>query len=71
MDALNILRAVLVACAFVAAVILTTTGQWVPAAVLFVGIAVHLVMFVYLRGQRRRFEETQGMPTDRSAMSSR
>jgi len=62
MDAMNILRAVLVACAFVAALLLSLQGMWVPAAVLFVGIAAHLALFVYLRAQRRREAAEQGLP---------
>jgi hypothetical protein len=54
MDALNTLRAVLVGLAFVAAVILSFDGQWVPAAVMFVGIAAHLALWAYLRAQKRR-----------------
>lgn len=53
MDALNILRAILVACAFVAALILASQGQWVPAAILFAGILAHLATFVWLFRQRR------------------
>jgi CHASE2 domain-containing sensor protein len=55
-DALNTLRAVLVGLAFVAAVILSFDGQWVPAAVMFVGIAAHFGLWGYLRAQRRRDE---------------
>lgn len=54
MDALNILRAVLVACAFVAAVLLGFRGQWFPAGVLFLGIAAHLLLFVWLHRQKTR-----------------
>jgi uncharacterized membrane protein len=53
-DALNTLRAVLVACAFVAAVLLAVQGSWTPAIVMFVGIAAHLWLFAYLRAERRR-----------------
>ena len=54
MDALNTLRAVLVGCAFVAAVLLVSQGLWVPAAVMFAGIAAHFGLWVWLRAQRRR-----------------
>jgi CHASE2 domain-containing sensor protein len=54
MDALNTLRAILVGCAFVAAVLLTFQGQWFPAAVMFAGIAAHGGLWVYLRAQKRR-----------------
>ena len=54
MDALNTLRAILVACAFVAAVLLTFQGQWFPAGVMFAGIAAHAGLWVYLRAQKRR-----------------
>lgn len=57
MDALNILRAVLVACAAVAAILLTFQGQWFPAGVLFAGILAHLGLFVWLRRQRQREAE--------------
>lgn len=60
MDALNILRAVLVACAFVAAVLLGLRGEWFPAGVLFLGIGAHLLLFVWLRRQRAR-ETEQGI----------
>jgi CHASE2 domain-containing sensor protein len=53
-DALNTLRAVLVGLAFVAAVILSFDGQWVPAAVMFLGIAAHFGLWGYLRAQKRR-----------------
>ncbi|MEX2324402.1 MAG: hypothetical protein WD576_01505 [Nitriliruptoraceae bacterium] len=53
MDALNALRAVLVLCALVAALILATQGMWVPAAVLGLGIAAHLSLFVHQRNQRK------------------
>jgi CHASE2 domain-containing sensor protein len=54
MDALNTLRAVLVGLAFIAAVILSFDGQWVPAVVMFVGIAAHFGLWGYLRAQKRR-----------------
>jgi hypothetical protein len=60
MDALNSLRAVLVACAFVAAVLLGSRGQWFPAGVLFLGIGAHLALFVWLRKQKAR-ETEQGL----------
>lgn len=66
MDAMNILRAVLVGCAFVAALLLASQGMWVPAAVLGAGILAHLAMFAYLRGQRRR----QDLPFDAPPLSS-
>ncbi|MFA9432647.1 hypothetical protein [Egicoccus sp. AB-alg2] len=61
MDALNTLRAILVGCAFVAAVLLAVDGQWVPAAVLFVGILAHFGLWGYLRAQKRRDAEQQGL----------
>ncbi len=70
MDALNILRAVLVACAFVAALLLSFQGQWVPAAVLFAGIAAHLALFAHLRVQRRREAEAHGWPSDASPLTN-
>jgi len=66
MDALNTLRAILVACAFVAAILLVFDGQWVPAAVLFVGIAAHFGLWGWLRAQKRRDAETQGLGDLRS-----
>jgi CHASE2 domain-containing sensor protein len=56
-DALNTLRAVLVGLAFIAAVILGFDGQWIPAAVLFVGIAAHFGLWGYLHAQKRREAE--------------
>jgi CHASE2 domain-containing sensor protein len=52
-DALNTLRAVLVGCAFVAALLLAFDGQWVPAAVMSAGIAAHFGLWAWLRKQRR------------------
>jgi hypothetical protein len=40
--------------ASIAAVILSFDGQWIPAAVLFVGIAAHFGLWGYLRAQKRR-----------------
>jgi uncharacterized membrane protein len=56
-DALNTLRAVLVGIAFVAALLLATRGQWVPAAVLGAGIAAHMALFAHQRAERRRDED--------------
>ncbi len=60
MDALNTLRAILTACAFVAALLLAFDGQWTPAVVLFIGIAAHIALFVWLRVQKRRDAEAAG-----------
>ena len=57
MDALNTLRAVLVAVAAVAATLLAFQGQWFPAGILGAGIAAHLALFAYLRADRRRSGE--------------
>ncbi len=54
MDALNTLRAVLVAFAAVAAILLTFQGQWFPAGILGAGILAHLALFAYLRADRRK-----------------
>lgn len=54
MDALNTLRAVLVAFATVAAALLAIRGQWVPAAVMTAGIAAHGLLWLHLFRQRRR-----------------
>jgi hypothetical protein len=54
MDALNTLRAVLVAFAAVAAILLTFQGQWFPAGILAAGIIAHLALFAWLRIDRRR-----------------
>jgi len=56
-DALNTLRAVLVAFAAVAAILLTFQGQWFPAGVLGAGILAHLALFAWLRMDRRRRAE--------------
>ena len=61
MDALNTLRAILVGCAFVAALLLAFSGQWVPAVVLAVGIAAHFGLWMWLRRQKRREAEEAGM----------
>lgn len=57
MDALNTLRAVLVAFATVAAILLALGGQWVPALVMGAGIVAHGVLWVHLWRQRRRDRE--------------
>lgn len=54
MDALNTLRAVLVAVTGVAAILLAFRGEWVPVGVLTAGILAHLALFAYLRLERRR-----------------
>lgn len=67
---MNILRAVLVACTFVVALLLATQGMWIPAAVLFAGILAHLALFVHLRAQRRRDATARGLPMDIPPLSS-
>ena len=57
MDALNTLRAILVACSFVAALLLAFQGQWFPTAVMAAGIAAHFGLWGWLRAQRRREAE--------------
>ncbi len=57
MDALNTLRAVLVAFAAVAAILLTFQGQWFPAGILAAGILAHLALFAWLRADRRKMAE--------------
>lgn len=54
MDALNTLRAILVAFAAIAAILLGVRGEWTPAIVLTAGIAAHGALWVYLYRQRRR-----------------
>jgi len=54
LDALNTLRAILVAFAAVAAVLLGVRGEWTPALVLTAGITAHGLLWVYLFRQRRR-----------------
>jgi len=56
-DALNTLRAILVAFAAIAAVLLGVRGEWTPALVLSAGIAAHGLLWVYLFRQRRRDSE--------------
>jgi hypothetical protein len=56
-DALNTLRAVLVGFTAIAAVMLVFRGEWFPAGVLGAGILAHMVLFAYLRAQRRRDAE--------------
>lgn len=57
MDALNILRAVLVSFAAVVTVLLAIQGEWFPAAVMTAGILAHVWLFVHLRLKRRRTPE--------------
>jgi CHASE2 domain-containing sensor protein len=52
-DALNTLRAILVAVAFVAALLLAARGEWFPAAVMAAGILAHFGLWGYLWKQRR------------------
>ncbi len=54
MDALNLLRAVLVGCALIATIILATQGLWIPVTVLSLGIAAHLALFTQQRIAKRR-----------------
>ncbi len=54
MDALNALRAVLVACALIATVILATRGMWIPVTVLSIGIGAHVALFVRQRQLRQQ-----------------
>jgi CHASE2 domain-containing sensor protein len=56
-DSLNTLRAVLVGIAFIATVLLAVDGQWVPTAVLSVGILAHAGLWVWLRAEKRRDAE--------------
>jgi Flp pilus assembly protein TadB len=56
-DALNTLRAILVACAAVAALLLGLRGEWAPALVLAVGITAHGLLWLYLWRQRVRDRE--------------
>ncbi|MFP4636515.1 MAG: hypothetical protein ACLFRD_11690 [Nitriliruptoraceae bacterium] len=57
MDALNILRAVLVAFAAVVTALLAVQGEWFPAAVMTAGILAHLWLFIHLRIRRRQRTE--------------
>jgi|DEB0MinimDraft_10_1074344.scaffolds.fasta_scaffold02930_9 hypothetical protein len=57
MDALNTLRAILVAFAAVAAALLAVRGEWAPAAVLAAGITAHGVLWLVLWRQRVRDRE--------------
>jgi Flp pilus assembly protein TadB len=57
MDSLNTLRAILVAFAAVAALMLGLRGEWTPALVLTAGIAAHGGLWLYLWRQRVRDRE--------------
>lgn len=57
MDALNTLRAILVAFAAVAAILLGVRGEWTPALMLALGIVAHGLLWVHLWRQRRRDSE--------------
>jgi len=57
MDALNTLRAILVAFTTVAAILLGVRGEWTPALVLTAGIVAHGVLWLYLWRQRVRDRE--------------
>lgn len=54
MDALNTLRAILVAFSAIAALLLAFRGQWVPFAVMAAGIAAHFALWGYLWAERQR-----------------
>jgi CHASE2 domain-containing sensor protein len=56
-DSLNILRAVLVAGTFVAAILLAIDGSWLPAALLGAGILAHFGLWAYLWRQKREERE--------------
>jgi hypothetical protein len=53
-DALNTLRAVLVAGTFLLTILLAVDGQWLPTAILSVGILAHLVLWVHLHRVKQR-----------------
>ena len=57
MDSLNVLRAVLVGGAFVAALVLAVDGRWLPAIVLGAGILAHVWLWAYLWRERREERE--------------
>jgi Flp pilus assembly protein TadB len=57
MDALNTLRAILVAFATVAAILLGVRGEWTPALVMTAGIVAHGLLWVHLHRQRARDRE--------------
>ncbi len=57
MDSLNILRAVLVAGTFVAALLLAVDGSWLPAGLLGLGILAHFGLWAYLRRFKRAEQE--------------
>jgi hypothetical protein len=54
LDALNTLRAVLVAGTFVLTLLLAFDGQWLPTAILSVGILAHLGLWVHLHRQKQQ-----------------
>ncbi|MTV24853.1 hypothetical protein FTX61_05395 [Nitriliruptoraceae bacterium ZYF776] len=60
-DALNTLRAILVGCAFIAALMLGFDGQWAPAGILAAGIAAHFGLWAYLRADKRKRSETAAL----------
>lgn len=53
-DALNMLRLVLTACAAGAAALLAMSSQWRSAGLLAAGVAVHLAMFALQHRARTR-----------------
>ena len=53
LDSLNTLRAVLVAGTFLLTVLLAFDGQWLPTAILSVGILAHLGLWAHLHRQKR------------------
>ena len=57
MDALNTLRAVLVAGTFLLTLLLAFDGQWLPTAILSVGILAHLGLWAHLWRTKRRDDD--------------
>lgn len=65
MGPLNTVRAVLVAGAALAAIVLAVDGQWVPFAILTTGIAAHGALWLWLwrqRPPRRPAADTTDVP---------
>ena len=69
MESLNLMRAILVGGAVIAAIVSAALGSWAAALVLCVGIAAHAAMWVYIhrRGTHPTVRRDRAEPGDAGA----
>lgn len=72
MESLNLMRAILVGCAVIAAIISAALGSWEAALVLCVGIAAHGAMWWYIhqRGTHPTIRRSSASSDDARASSA-